>query len=62
MKLVTEYLENVVQFERMAAEADDPDLRAKLMQQSEAYRNLAEKRAEQMGVPLPPRQPKSKLS
>jgi hypothetical protein len=62
MKLVAEYLEHVVQFERMASEADDPDLKTKLMQQAAAYRKLAKRRAEQMGVPLPPMPSWSKLN
>lgn len=62
MKLVTEYLESVVHFERMANEADDPGLKAKLMQQATAYRKLAKKRAEQIGVALPPMPAGSKIS
>jgi len=34
----------------MASETDDADLKAKLLGQAAAYRKLAEKRAEQMGV------------
>jgi hypothetical protein len=62
MKLVTEYLEHVAHFERMANEADDPELKEKLLAQAEAYRKLAEKRAEQMRVPLPPIPPKPSQS
>jgi hypothetical protein len=49
MKLVAEYLERVVHFERMAAEADDPNLKQQLLEQAAAYRKLAEKRAELLG-------------
>ena len=49
MKLVAEYLERSVQFERMAAEADDPDLKQQLLEQATAYRKLAEKRAALLG-------------
>jgi hypothetical protein len=45
MKLVAEYLERSVHFARMAAEADDPDLKEQLLKQAAAYRKLAEKRA-----------------
>jgi len=54
MKLVTEYLEQAVQFERMAAEATDAKLKAELAKQSEAYHKLAARRAAQLGVPPPP--------
>ena len=54
MKLITEYLEQASQFDRMAAEEDNPDLRTKLLKQAEAYRKLAEKRAADLGLPLPP--------
>ena len=54
MKLITEYLEQASQFDCMAAEEDNPDLRTKLLKQAEAYRKLAEKRAADLGLPLPP--------
>jgi hypothetical protein len=57
MKLVAEYLEQVLHFERLAREADDPKLRAQLLKQAAAYHKLAAKRAEQMGMPLPPNPP-----
>jgi hypothetical protein len=53
MKLVAEYLERSVQFERMAAEADDPDLK-QLLEQATAYRKLAEKRAALLAKALRP--------
>jgi hypothetical protein len=49
MKLVAEYLERSVQFERMAAEADDPNLKGQLLEQAAAYRKLAKERAAQLG-------------
>jgi hypothetical protein len=55
MKLITEYLEDAVRFERMAAEEKDPHLKADLEKQAVAYHKLAAKRAEQLGVPLPKR-------
>jgi hypothetical protein len=48
MKLIHEYLEQSVQFERMAEEADNPTLREQLLKQAAAYRKLAEKRAAQL--------------
>jgi hypothetical protein len=53
MKQVTEYLENAVQFERLAAAEKDSKLRAELEQQAAAYHKLAAQRAKQLGVALP---------
>jgi hypothetical protein len=49
MKLVADYLERSVYFARMAAEADDPNLKERLLEQAAAYRKLAEERAAQLG-------------
>lgn len=54
MKLIAEYLERAHQFERMAAEEADSRLKADFEKQAEAYRRLAEKRAKDTGLPLPP--------
>jgi hypothetical protein len=54
MKLVAEYLERSVQFERMAAEADDLNLKEQLLEQAAAYRKLAETRAALLGKAPPP--------
>ena len=51
VKLVSEYLEQVVHFARMAAEATDPKLKESLRQQAAAYRKLAEKRAADLNLP-----------
>jgi hypothetical protein len=51
VKLVAEYLEQVIKFQRMAAEATDPKLKASLAQQANAYRKLAEKRAADLNLP-----------
>jgi hypothetical protein len=53
MKLVAEYLDRALQFERMADAAQDPQLRDQLTQQAAAYRKLATKRALQLGLPAP---------
>jgi hypothetical protein len=63
VKLVAEYLEQAVKFNRKAAEATDPELKESLQQQAAAYRNLAEKRAAQLKLPpvnLPAVPPASK--
>lgn len=52
MKMIAEYLERAHQFERLAAETNDPVLKANLEKQAEAYHKLAAKRAEQVGIPL----------
>ncbi|MBV8754509.1 MAG: hypothetical protein JO328_16730 [Hyphomicrobiales bacterium] len=57
MRLVAEYLDRAMQFERMAEYTQDPQLRQQLLQQSEAYRKLATKRATQLGVPPPQADP-----
>ena len=51
MKLVAEYLEQAVKFERMASEATDTKLKESLQAQALAYRKLAEKRAAELNLP-----------
>ena len=51
MKLVAEYLEDAVRFDRMAADATDPKLKQALRNQADAYRKLATKRASQLKLP-----------
>ena len=51
MKLVAEYLEQAVRFNRMAAEATDPKFKASLEKQAAAYRKLADKRAAKLNLP-----------
>jgi hypothetical protein len=53
MKMVAEYVLDAVKFERLAATEKDPDLKAALQRQAEAYRKLAMQRAKQLGIPLP---------
>jgi len=45
MKMLAEYLENAIRFEKMAAEESDPKLKADFEKQAASYRKLAEKRA-----------------
>jgi hypothetical protein len=51
MRMVAEYLERVVQFEAMAAEATDPVLKESFREQAAAYRQLAERRAGRLKLP-----------
>jgi hypothetical protein len=57
MKLVTEYLERAVHFERLAAAEKDPAVKEQMKKQAEAYHKLAAKRAAEMNMPLPPKPP-----
>jgi hypothetical protein len=45
MLKLAEYLENVRQFERLAAEEINPVIKAQFEKQAESYRKLAERRA-----------------
>ena len=51
MKMLAEYLEKAISFERMASAETDPKLRADLEQQGRAYRQLATERARQIELP-----------
>jgi hypothetical protein len=53
MKHLGEFLDNAVKFERMAEEATDPVLKGAMEEQARAYRRMAAKRAEQLGMPAP---------
>jgi len=53
MDLVLRYLENAAQLKRLAAIENDPKLKAELDKQAEAYRKLAEKRAQDRKLSLP---------
>jgi hypothetical protein len=53
MKLLTEYLERAVSLERLAADEQDSTFKSQLLNQAEAYRKLAAKRAQQYGLPPP---------
>jgi len=54
MKMIAEYLEHALQFERMAADETDPSLKETLAKQALAYRKLAAERAERLNLPRPP--------
>jgi hypothetical protein len=45
VKLLTEYLERAAQLENLAADESDPEFKVRLLNQANAYRKLAAKRA-----------------
>jgi hypothetical protein len=53
MKLLTEYLEHALAFERLAAQENDPQVKAQFESQAAAYRKLAAERAARYGLPAP---------
>jgi hypothetical protein len=53
MKLLTEYIEHALQFERLAAQERDPHLKARFDEQAKEYRKLAAERAARYGLPPP---------
>lgn len=53
MKMVAEYLENAIQFEQLAAEEQNPELKEQFMKQAAAYRSLAAKRTKELGLDNP---------
>jgi hypothetical protein len=53
MKLLTEYIEHALAFERMAAQEDNREVRAQFQDQARAYRKLAAERAAKYGLPSP---------
>jgi hypothetical protein len=60
MKLLTEYLEHALQFERLAAQEGNSELKALFESQAAAYRKLVAERAQRYGLP-PPSQPPLEL-
>ena len=52
MKMLTEYLDRALEFERLAASEQDETFKAQLLKQAASYRRLAAKRAEQYGLPM----------
>jgi hypothetical protein len=53
MQTVLEYLERAQQFERMVVETEDSGFKQLLLDQAAGYRKLAQRRAEQLGMPAP---------
>jgi hypothetical protein len=50
---LTHYIEFVQKFEELAANESNPELKAQLEGQADAYRKLATKRAQELGLPAP---------
>jgi hypothetical protein len=53
MKLLADYLDRATQFEKLAAEESNPELKRQFEHQAKSYRGLAAKRAQELGLPLP---------
>ena len=53
MKMLTEYLDRAIEFEKMAATEQNETFKAQLLKQAASYRRLAAKRAEELGLPAP---------
>ena len=53
MKLVAEYLDNALAFERIAATEKNPALRSEFEKEAAAYRRLAARRAIDLGLEPP---------
>ena len=53
MKMIVEYIEHALTFERLAAEEDNQELRTELKSLAQAYRKLVAERAKQFGLPPP---------
>jgi hypothetical protein len=53
MKLISDYLERSVHFERMAAEPENAAIRIQLLKQAAEYLTLAEKKASQVSSGKP---------
>jgi hypothetical protein len=53
VKLLAEYLEHVVEFQALAARENNPTLKARYAERADTYRQLATKRAADIGLNLP---------
>ena len=53
MKMIVEYIEHALTFERLAAEEDNEELRTEMKSLAQAYRKLVAERAKQFGLPPP---------
>ncbi len=56
MKMIAEYQEQAIGFEKMAAEENDPKLKAQFEKQAAAYRKLGAERAQKLRIGPPPKQ------
>jgi hypothetical protein len=53
MKMIAEYLEHALQFERLAAHEKNPKIKEEFEKQAEAYRKIAAARANKLGLQPP---------
>ena len=53
MKMLNEYLDHALSFERLAAEESNANLKTQFQKQAQAYRKLATERAARYGLPPP---------
>jgi hypothetical protein len=53
MKMLAEYLEKAITFEKLADTEKDAKFKADLIAQAKAYRNLATERATRLGLKQP---------
>ena len=53
VNMVAQYLEHALQFERMAADEQNPKIKADFEKQAVAYRKLAGERARSLGIDDP---------
>jgi hypothetical protein len=53
VKMLTEYLERAIEFEKLAASEENGAFKAQLLKQAADYRRLAAKRAMEYGLPMP---------
>jgi hypothetical protein len=53
MKMIVEFLEHALQFEHLASETIDAEVKARMLEQAEAYRKLADERAVRLKIATP---------
>ena len=53
MKMIAEYLDHAIEFDRLAATEPNPALKESLLNQAIAYRKLAAERAMRLGLSPP---------
>jgi hypothetical protein len=50
MKMIAEYLEHALQFERLAAYEENPEVKTVFEKQADTYRKIAKERANKLGL------------
>jgi hypothetical protein len=53
MKVILEHLHNAIRLEHRAASEQNDDVKATLKKQAALYRQLAQERSRELGIPLP---------